>query len=221
MSAAKLSTPVAKVGNYEYYVIGPDRTTYFLIIRNYLAAEEAMQMMQYYKTLQGWYQPTWKIGEKEGLSPRLSLFVGDDECSGHTYANVNHDIHPWDPVSKQLRDRIVSELQVYLSAALLNWYRDGTDYIAAHRDREAIKGENQIVVGLSFGGTRIFKLVPENKDVDPSIKIEIRNGDLMVMSGVDLQKRYKHTIPRQKDVEERMSITFRNLTGKFVPYKLP
>lgn len=153
------------------------------------------------------------------MSPRLALFVGDEDSVGHNYASINHPIHPWDPVSKRLRDKLVSELQLYLSAALLNWYRDGEDYIAAHRDRDAIKGENQIVVGLSFGGTRRFHLVPENKEVDPPVKIDINNGDIMIMSGVDLQKRYKHTIPRQKGVTERISITFRNLTGKNVPYK--
>ena len=41
----------------------------------------------------------------------------------------------------------------------------------------------------------------------------------MVMSGVDLQKRYQHTVPRQKGVLERISITFRNLSGKNNPYR--
>ena len=161
MAASALSTPVAKIGNYEYYVIGPDRTTYFLVIRNYIPAEQTAQIMQYYKSLSGWHQPTWKRGTNEGLSPRLSLFVGDEDTKVHKYSGVDHEIHSWDPVSKQLRDRIVSELQIYFDAALLNWYRDGEDYIAKHRDKEAIHGENQTVVGISFGGTRRFQLIPE------------------------------------------------------------
>lgn len=81
--------------------------------------------MEYYKTLPGWYQPSWKIGVKEGLSPRLALFVGDEDSKVHKYASISHEIHSWDPVSQQLRDRIVSESQIYFDAALLNWYRDG------------------------------------------------------------------------------------------------
>jgi alkylated DNA repair dioxygenase AlkB len=221
-SRVKLSSPVRKIGPYEYYVIGPDPTTYFLIIRGWLPKGVADQIFVYYQQLPGWEPPKYTAyGRVNADSPRLAIFESDREIAGHHYSNVFHASKEWDPVSRALRDRVVRELNIYFDAGLLNRYRNRDDSIKKHRDDEAETGENQTVVGISFGGSRRFYLTPDPDagiPTDTEIKVEVHSGDALVMSGYDLQRRFLHSIPNQAGVSERISMTFRNLSGAYNPY---
>jgi alkylated DNA repair dioxygenase AlkB len=97
---------------------------------------------------------------------------------------------------------------------LCNLYRDGQDSMGMHSDSEPELGENPMVVSLSLGATRRFRLRHRSKqrsgrDAD----LELPSGSLLVMSGTT-QHYYRHGVPKQRSVSDpRINLTFRLLRG--------
>ena len=90
--------------------------------------------------------------------------------------------------------------------ALVHIYRDGTDVIGWHNDREAL---NTPVLSLSFGATRKFRIrgIDETKGWEDELDLE--PGSLVYMKP-GMQRRYKHCVPQQKRVKgPRINLTFR------------
>jgi alkylated DNA repair dioxygenase AlkB len=44
------------------------------------------------------------------------------------------------------------------NSVLLNYYRDGNDSVAWHKDRESVLGRNPIIASVSFGQVRSFDI---------------------------------------------------------------
>jgi alkylated DNA repair dioxygenase AlkB len=97
---------------------------------------------------------------------------------------------------------------------LVNWYRDGNDYIGTHSDDEKQLKTNSEIVTISFvekGAERKFRI----RDMDKKIIKDIMttNGKILTMGGT-MQKFYKHEIvkingEKGKKVGKRISITLR------------
>src|SRR5690606_28182354 len=99
------------------------------------------------------------------------------------------------------------------NSCLLNYYRDGNDYIGAHSDEKKHLSKNGMVVGISLGQERT--LVMESKlNSKHKIKFELPNGSLFIMEG-DTQDHWKHSIPKQIGRKwERISLTFREFKSE-------
>lgn len=92
---------------------------------------------------------------------------------------------------------------------LLNWYRDGSDYIGAHSDDEVSIRTDRPIVSLSLGVTRPFAFYTKKKPSTRVTKMDLATGSLCVM-GPGCQTHYKHTIPTSKKItKERWNLTFR------------
>tara|TARA_B100001996_G_scaffold349606_1_gene308445 strand:+ start:741 stop:1289 length:549 start_codon:yes stop_codon:yes gene_type:complete len=90
---------------------------------------------------------------------------------------------------------------------LINWYRDGNDYIGFHSDDEPEIVENSPVITISLGATRDFIL--ENKKTKEKNTYILKNFEVLVMGGT-CQKTHKHCLPKRKKVlDPRISITIR------------
>lgn len=199
------------------YLIGnanqPD-DYYVLIIRNYIDSVLANQIFQYYKTNIDFHKSIVKVRGKEHYTPRLMTLIGDEDVDSWSFSGYARGLGKWDPFSKSLRDQVVRETRVYFDSAAINYYRDGKDYIGYHSDREVdINGK---IVGISFGSSRRFYL--KEKDTGQVVKTQLNPGDAIIISG-RVNNEWKHTVPKQAGVGERISITFRNLTSKHVPYQ--
>lgn len=94
-----------------------------------------------------------------------------------------------------------------INSCLINKYRDGKDYITAHRDTKISFGEYPTIAGLSIGSERniIFKRTIGQKD---SFKFKLESGSLFIMGGCS-QKYYTHEIPQSDSEKVRYSLTFR------------
>nr|QBK86557.1 MAG: alkylated DNA repair dioxygenase [Marseillevirus LCMAC102] len=98
---------------------------------------------------------------------------------------------------------------------LVNWYKDGNDYIGSHADnpKQHIYDEQYgfIVYSLTYhepGNDRIFRIKPKSGGRD-RIDIPLENGLLVVMGG-DMQEHYKHQVPKtSKNCGKRINITLR------------
>ena len=98
-------------------------------------------------------------------------------------------------------------LNTNFNMLLVNWYRNGEDYIGMHSDDEREIKKNSSIITLSLGATRPFVL--KNKKTKERIIIPLINNSILIMKG-DCQKTHKHGLPKRKKIKNfRISITFR------------
>ncbi|MEO5723591.1 MAG: alpha-ketoglutarate-dependent dioxygenase AlkB [Ilumatobacteraceae bacterium] len=95
-----------------------------------------------------------------------------------------------------------------------NLYRDGSDSVAWHSDRERFEHEDPVVVILSTGATRHLRIRPSGGG--PSRSWSLGHGDLLVMGG-SCQHDWQHCVPKSAQAcGPRLSIMFRHhLAGHF------
>ncbi len=95
---------------------------------------------------------------------------------------------------------------------LVNWYENGTHYIAAHSDDEPQLVNESPVLSISYGATRKFRIRDkETKEIVTDLLLD--DNTAIVMKG-DFQKKYTHEIVKmsgKKGLEcgRRINVTFR------------
>ena len=139
-----------------------------------------------------WKKYRYEVHGTEVDSPRLMHIISKD--------NPKLSLFP------KLKKRIEKLLKVEFSYAVLNFYRDGEDYIGYHPDREV--DSDQVVVSVSLGATRRFALKHRFR---PGIRhvFMLRDGDVLVLNEMAIKGVYKHSVPKMKNVGPRINITFR------------
>lgn len=100
--------------------------------------------------------------------------------------------------------------RVPLRGPALNYYRDGRDSVAPHRDRELRKLDDTLVAIVTLGARRPFLVRPRvggrSRDLAPA------GGDLLVMGGA-CQQEWEHAVPKVKRAGPRISATWRWSSG--------
>lgn len=174
----------------------------------------------------------WKAGEfAGGKTPRLQKWFQDDARYFSKYWN-NQQLERWtsslaDDWLVSLRARIQAAIDtlfetqidgVYkdckrpvFNSTLINYYRDGNDYIRYHKDDEKVFGYNPTIAMLTFGCPRELKFkwtsAKAPHENDKSYRVE--PGTLFLMAGA-VQKCYWHGVERDSSIKEsRFSLTFR------------
>jgi len=154
-----------------------------------------------------WKHEKIKLYGKEVYVPRYSAWYGD-EGKSYTYSCLTMEANRWNEGLFQLKEKIEKVVNTHFNSVLLNWYRDGEDYMSWHSDDEKELGQNPIIASINFGASRRFLL--RRKD-DEKIKVEIplKHNTLLVMKG-ELQHFWKHAVPKEKKIKEhRINLTFR------------
>lgn len=93
-----------------------------------------------------------------------------------------------------------------LNSCLINFYRDGKDYLSYHRDPKTSRQWNNVAT-VSVGGSRRFEF-QRIEDKKVSVSVSLNNGDLMVMTR-DIHELWRHGVPTQPGAQPRASLTFR------------
>jgi hypothetical protein len=149
-------------------------------------------------------------------SGRLDLIgpnglLGDNAAKHHHYADVVQKDPTFVTSSHHsvlaVGDKCVEKTGLPMNGALVNYYRDGWDYVGSHADKEMLPGCS--VLALAFGATRTFRI----RDLQTGqhvLDVPHTNGMLLCMAG-DFQQEFKHEIPQEKRILlPRISITLRN-----------
>jgi alkylated DNA repair dioxygenase AlkB len=116
---------------------------------------------------------------------------------------------------KHLHIAVIDDMRAALSARYgvdfdrggLNFYRDGRDSVAWHRDRIPKEVPDPIVAIVTLGEGRDFLGRPYGGG--KSVKFTPQCGDLLVTGGT-MQRSWEHTVPKRTSAGPRMSITFRH-----------
>jgi alkylated DNA repair dioxygenase AlkB len=143
-----------------------------------------------------WDKFKYNVYDKIVDSPRLMNII-------HWNDNTNNtDL----PNLYQIKKSIEELTNTHFNYAVLNYYRDGKDYISYHSDREVADG--QIVASVSVGATRRFVL-KNIKNGGLKHTLNLGHGDLIILNTEAISTRYKHSVPKMANVGARINITFR------------
>ncbi len=107
---------------------------------------------------------------------------------------------------KELALQFDEHYRRYFSSVGCNWYRDGDDSVAMHRDRIENKSDSVIAI-VSVGERRTFLLKPD--DGRQTKRFKLGDGDLLVMGGAT-QKYWQHAVPKVSNAGSRLCIMFRS-----------
>jgi len=164
------------------------------------------------------------VPRKQQAYGRAYAFSGVDHAAATQVPRYVEQLqqHINELLSAENCPRELSEYRFQPNGVLVNWYRNGHDYIGPHRDetRELQKlgdSERCLVVASSHGTERVFRVrdASSNKAV---LNLPLANNTLCVMGG-EMQQRFKHEIVRVNGVKgealgPRISITFRQFVNR-------
>ncbi len=154
-----------------------------------------------------WKQDSIKLYGKDIPLPRLTTWYGDKGKS-YTYSGINSNPNEWNKGLLYIKKKIESISNVKFNSVLINWYRDGEDYLNWHADDEKELGKNPVIASVNFGETRDF-IIRDNTNKLNKITIPLKHGTVLIMSG-ELQHFWQHSVPKRKKVKgSRFNLTFR------------
>jgi alkylated DNA repair dioxygenase AlkB len=140
-----------------------------------------------------WQQHRRWMYERMVDDPRLSRWLTTDEPLPH-------------PALATVRSALEAKYDVPLGGIGLNYYRDGRDSVAPHRDRELRHLDDTLIAIVTLGARRPFLIRPKgggkSRDISPA------SGDLLVMGG-RTQVGWEHSVPKVKRAGPRISVTWR------------
>jgi alkylated DNA repair dioxygenase AlkB len=133
--------------------------------------------------------------------PRLSKWCGPDEPLPH-------------PVLGAVRAALEARYVVRMGSFGMNYYRNGRDSVAWHRDTEMRHLDRTLVAILTLGAARPFLVRPNGGG--PSLDVHPGSGDLLVMGG-RAQADWEHCVPKVSACGPRISVMLRWSSGKGLP----
>jgi alkylated DNA repair dioxygenase AlkB len=95
-------------------------------------------------------------------------------------------------------------INININSCLINYYKDGNDFIPPHRDTPLSFGNYPTIINVSFGETRNLVL-KNNKE---KYTFELKSNSIFIMMGSS-QKYYTHEIEKSTTTNPRYSLTFR------------
>jgi alkylated DNA repair dioxygenase AlkB len=154
-----------------------------------------------------WQHDQIKMFGKQVFLPRYSAWYGDSD-KPYTYSGLTLQPKPWNKGLLYIKNTIEKIAEVQFNSVLMNWYRDGEDYINWHTDAEKELGKNPIIGSVNFGTTRRFQLrrMDNNKE---KIEIPLKNGTFLLMRD-ETQHFWQHAVPKETKIKDaRFNLTFR------------
>jgi alkylated DNA repair dioxygenase AlkB len=148
-----------------------------------------------------WHQGRRRMYDRTVDDPRLSCWFRDRDEIPH-------------PAMSEIRATLETRYQVRLGAVGLNYYRDGRDSVAFHRDRELRESEAGMVAIVTLGATRAFLFRPRSGG--RSIDVRPGSGDLIVMRG-RCHRDWEHGVPKATGAGPRISVSTRSPAKDWVP----
>ena len=153
-----------------------------------------------------WEQPEIVMFGKKHKQSCLSTWHSDAGVN-YVYSGVERVAHPMNEFLSEIRRRCEVVANSRFNSVLVNFYRDGSAGMGWHADNEAINGREPTIASVSLGATRRFDL--RHRETKQTVKVDLKDGSLLVMSGLS-QQCWVHQIAKTaKPVGPRINLTFR------------
>ena len=154
-----------------------------------------------------WKQDFINLYGKKIPLPRLTSWYGD-EGKTYKYSGILSQPNPWNRGLLYIKEQIEKVAGTQFNSVLMNWYRNGEDYLNWHTDDEPELGKNPMIASVNFGETRDFQ-VRHKDDHQLKFTVPLQHGSLLIMSG-EMQHFWQHEVPKRKKVQHsRFNLTFR------------
>ncbi|WOD07944.1 alpha-ketoglutarate-dependent dioxygenase AlkB family protein [Marinomonas sp. GJ51-6] len=156
-----------------------------------------------------WQKEVLSMFGRDVPVPRLVAFVANEGVC-YRYSGKDHHGTGWPAWLLPIKAEAEALSQQSFNSVLLNWYRDGEEYMGWHSDNEKVLEPAPVVAMLSLGATRdfLFRLKVDHKTKH---SMELEHGSWLIM-GASTQVLWQHSLPVRKRIkEERISLTFRLL----------
>lgn len=144
-----------------------------------------------------WRQGRRRMYDRMVDDPRLSRWYRTGDALPH-------------PALGAVRAELDRRYGVAFGGVGLNYYRDGHDSVAPHRDRELRHLDDTLVAIVTLGACRPFLVRPRgggrSRDLRPG------SGDLLVMGG-RCQADWEHGVPKVASAGPRVSASWRRSAG--------
>lgn len=153
-----------------------------------------------------WREYEMPMYDKTVKAPRMIAWHEDKENAG-----ADPDTPELSAELTAIREKVEAETEVKYNSVLLNLYRNGTDSVAWHSDKNTSSGKETIIASVTFGETRMFRLRHKFRKDLPQVEIPLYHGSLLLMAG-DTQTFWEHQVPKTtKPVLPRINLTFRRI----------
>ena len=187
-----------------------------LYIRNFLSSKQESKLMGLLEEVP-FRDEIIKMYGKEIKAPRKTFSFGDKGIT-YTYARKTEECEIWNKGMISFRDIVFSACKEHgdsecpFNFVLLNFYKNGNDYIGPHSDNEKDIIPQSMIASLSIGSPRQFNFYRLGKQTENrKISVTLESGSLLLMAG-KTQELFKHELPKSPNVnEKRYNLTFRHL----------
>lgn len=173
---------------------------------DFIAEPEATELYSALLHSQTWPANHYEVFGRRFELPRLQTWHADPGIV-YSYSNNLLRTRPWTPLLQSLRARVEQALEQPFNAVLMNYYRNGNDYVGWHADDEAELGPHPLIASLSLGGSRPFAF---RRHHQPHIHhLNLASGSLLTMQPA-FQQHWQHSVPPRPDLTGgRINLTFR------------
>lgn len=174
----------------------------------------------YFQTLleeSAWRHEMLRLWGKEIAQPRLTAWYGD-AGKEYRFSGLSLQPNPWTPLLLKMKQDILAATGDDFNSVLLNLYRNEQDSVAWHSDDEPELGTQPVIVSLSLGATRTFKL--RHKTKGHKVSVDLPAGSLLRMAG-GTQRYWTHAVLKEKvPMQARINLTFRQIRIRPVPSRI-
>jgi alkylated DNA repair dioxygenase AlkB len=171
-----------------------DETAWIDVVPGWVTGSDAL-----FRTLAEtlpWAQRSRFLYEQNRIEPRLT-------AGWHTGRGTPLD----PPILEDMRASLSERYGVLFDSAGFNFYRDGQDSVAWHRDKIPQRIHQPVVALVSLGEPRRFLLRPRGGG--KSRPFPLGHGDLLVTGG-DTQRTWEHAVLKVAHAGPRISVAFRH-----------
>ena len=163
---------------------------------------------------QKWPLNFYEVAGRRFELPRLQTWHADDGIV-YSYSNNLLRTLPWTDLLLSIRRRVEDFVGHEFNAVLVNYYRNGDDYVGWHSDDEMEMGREPVIASLSLGQARPFQVRPAGSKLSDAVpdteSVLLESGDLLLMEA-GFQQLWEHRVPPQTEtLEGRINLTFRHV----------
>jgi len=175
---------------------------------NIFALKESQELLEHIMTSTPWEQEQIQMYGTTYSEPRLTAWFGDTNCNYSTHG-ISRNVLPWTKDLLKIKSRVEEICEFTFNNILLNYYRNGDDYMGFH-DEQNVQASKGKIAYLSLGNDRNFIIKHRNNDEVHTLKIF--NGSLLVMHGEDTAKNYIYSVPKARSsCGPRVNLILRNV----------
>ncbi len=158
-----------------------------------------------------WPQSDFQLFGRNLRLPRLQTWHADEGIV-YSYTNNLLTTRPWSPILTALRLRVEAATGHSFNAVLVNYYRDGRDYVGWHSDDDREMGPTPVIASVSLGAEREFYY--RRKDDHECVGHQpLSHGSLLVMPP-EFQHHWQHSVQADDSTTSRINCTFRYVYPK-------